>query len=139
MTAELPTIAISIFDAASGRILKSGTFADIDEAAANCPDGSGMIEGEFDPNEFSVLDGMAVPRMVIPAPIRDGHLLSWPDPPPGLAARVYDLWIVPPHLLADTPLSGPDCGLYLVEGGSSYRIALSADFPWLPRTMEVSI
>jgi len=85
-------------------------------------------------------DGVAiVPRPTIPEPVQSGRLFSWADPPEGLSARVYDLWIEPPHLLIDTPISAPDAGLYLVEAGNDYRIDLTASFPWLPRSMEVSV
>ena len=138
MTTELPTIAISIFDLVTGQILKSGQFSDLAEAALNCPEGTAMIEGEYDTNAYSIVDGAAVLRPVIPNPVQEGHLLTWPDPPLGFAARVYDTWTVPPHLLVDTPLSAPDCGLLLVEGGNTYKIDLTADFPWVPTSLEVS-
>ena len=82
-----------------------------------------------------------VPMPFVPEPAisENGHRMDWADPPAGLIARVYDLWIDPPHLLIDTALSAPECALYLVEGGVNYRVELSASFPWLPRVMEVSL
>lgn len=93
-------------------------------------------------NEGHYYDGTAIiPMPLVPEPVVSdgGHRMDWADPPVGLTARVYDLWIQPPHLLAEALISAPDAGLYLVAGGNDYRIDLTADFPWLPRTLEVNL
>lgn len=130
----------SLFEESTGRILMAMEVPAVEDALLNLESGQLLIEGRYDGETHYVAGGnVPTARPVVPEPVQDGHLFGWPDPPPGLTARVYDLWITPPHLLVDTPLSAPDCALYLVEGGNNYRIELSADFPWLPRVMEVSI
>lgn len=83
-----------------------------------------------------------VTRPTIPEPQvigGDDHLRGWASPPPGLRAKVYDTYGEPPILLIDTPLSAPDCALYLVQGGVDYLIELTADFPYLPISVNVSL
>lgn len=130
----------SMFEEATGRIVMAMEVPSAEDAIANLTPGHLLIAGHYD-GETHYIVGGDVPtlRPTIPAPIQDGHLLSWADPPEGLTARVYDLWIEPPHLLIDTLLSAPDAGLNLVAGGNDYRIDLTASFPWLPRSMEVTV
>ena len=128
----------SIFDEANGKILMAMDVPSLDDAIANLQPGQLLVEGWYDGATHYVFGGAITPRPSIPQPVEDGNFRRWSDPPPGLAARVYDLWIDPPHLLVDTPLSAPDCGLHLAQGGAGYRIDLTADFPWLPITLEVA-
>ena len=130
----------SVFDAADGRIQMAMEVPTANDAIGNLQPGQLLVEGLYDGDLWYVAEGgIPTPRPVIPAPVQDDHLLSWADPPAGLSARVYDLWIVPPHLLIETPLSAPDCGLHLISGGTTYRIELSAAFPWRDLVMEVTI
>ncbi len=129
----------TMFEEITGRIVMAMEVPAVEDALANLLPGHLLIEGRHDGETHYITAGkVATPRPIIPEPVRDGHLLSWTDPPEGLSARVYDPWIQPPHLLVDTPLSAPDRGLCPVEGGDC-RIELSAGFPWLPRGMEVRL
>lgn len=130
----------SIFEELTGRIPMAMEVPAIEDAIENLTSGQLLIEGLYDGDLFYIAEGNIVtPRPTIPEPVQEGHLLGWADPPPGLTARVYDMWTDPPHLLADTLLSAPDCGLNLIEGGTTYRIELDGAFPWRPRTMEVTL
>ena len=128
----------SIFEEATGEILMAMEVPTIEAATDNLRPGQLLVEGFFDGANHYVAAGVVTPRPTIPQPTPDGNFLRWSDPPPGLTARVFDLWIDPPHLLVDTPLSAPDCGLHLAQGGAGYRIDLAADFPWLPRILEIA-
>lgn len=129
----------SIFEEATGKILMAMEVPTIEAAMDNVQDGQLLIEGWYDgATHYVTPDDEPALRPTIPQPVEDGNFRRWPDPPPGLTARVFDLWIDPPHLLVDTPLTAPDCGLHLAQGGAGYRIDLTADFPWLPLTVEVA-
>lgn len=87
-------------------------------------------------------DGAAIvpfPKIPMPTISESGHRLDWANPPAGLHAKVYDPYVVPPHLIADTDLTGPDCALYLVQGGERYVVELTASFPFQPLMLEVDV
>ena len=129
----------TVFEKTTGRIGLKMEVPSADDAIANLQPGQLLVEGLYDGAAWYIAaGGTPTPRPEIPQPAQDGNFLRWPDPPPGLRSKVHDLWIDPPHLLVDTPLTAPDCGLHLPEAGAGYRIDLSADFPWLPITLEVA-
>ena len=128
----------SVFQESTGQILMAMDVPTTDDAIANLQPGQLLVEGMADGATHYVSGGAITPRPTIPVPTEDGNFRRWSDPPPGLTARVYDLWTDPPHLLVDTPLSAPDCGLHLAQGGAGYRIELTADFPWRPLTLEIA-
>ncbi len=133
-------LQFSMFEAATGRIIMAMEVPSVEDAIANLSPGHLLIAGRHD-GETHYIAGGNVPtsRPTVPAPVQSGRMFSWADPPVGLTAQVYDLWIQPPHLLIDTLISAPDAGIYLVDPGNDYRIDLTAGFPWLPRSMEVSV
>ena len=132
------SLVFTAFDPATGAVISNMTASTLDDALLNLGPGHLLIEG-FHDGETHYIAGGNVPtlRPTIPAPAQEGQLLTWETPPPGLTALVYDLWTEPPHQLAETPLSAPDCGIFFVEAGA-YRLDLTADFPWLPLSVEVS-
>lgn len=128
----------SAFDETTGEIVMAMEVPEVENALENLASGQLLIGGYYDGAVWYVgPEGDPILRPTIPAPVQEGQLLTWETPPPGLTALVYDLWTEPPHQLAETPLSAPDCGIFFVEAGA-YRLDLTADFPWLPLSMEVS-
>lgn len=105
--------------------------------------GETIYEAPAGVNETYYWNGTAiVARPTIPAPTPapgEANWLQFSAPPAGLWAKVYDTYTEPPHLISDTALTAPDCGLYLVEGGVTYLIELTADFPYLPLTFTVEL
>lgn len=136
------TVTYSIFDLTNGKYRRTIEAPDWDNIAINYDAGTEIaVEGICTDAEY--YNGSAiVTRPTIPEPQvigGDDHLRGWASPPPGLHAKVYDTYGEPPILLIDTPLSAPDCALYLVQGGVDYLIELTADFPYLPITVNVSL
>lgn len=124
---------ISAFETAGGiQIMETGAEAD----QIDCR----MVWPEDDEWEAALLL-VSTPRVEIPdpeTPAGDDRMRVWNAPPPGLRARVYDPWIDPPHLLVDAELHGPDAALLFPDPGI-YVLDMTADFPWMPKRMEVTI
>lgn len=57
-------ISITIYDRASGAILRTGSFPDIANARANIMPGEGWIPGQWDGNTHYVRNEQPVPRLI---------------------------------------------------------------------------
>lgn len=133
--------AICNFD---GLVIGVGDFQSRNDAELSCH-GFGWVfeipsDADVQPGKHYIKDNQILVPQPVPAPSisGSGHILEWDSPPVGLHAKVYDPYISPPHLIADTALTGPDCALHLVQGGETYIVELTADFPFQPVTLEVN-
>lgn len=64
-------ISITIYDKATGAILRAGVFPNIANAAANVREGEGWVDGEWSGATHYIRDGRIAPRLMpIPADIR---------------------------------------------------------------------
>ena len=57
-------IEITIYDRATGAILRAGSLPDVANASANVGEGEGWIPGQWDGNTHYVRDGQVVPRLI---------------------------------------------------------------------------
>ena len=73
-------IEVTIYDLATGRILKQGIFPDLENVQANIGTGEGSVEGLFDSTTHFIQDGVAVefPEKPSPCCVWDGT--QWVDP-----------------------------------------------------------
>lgn len=131
----------TIYDPATGKIHMPVEAPDLATVVANCPEHMSITEGWFEEaSHFIDGAGQGQPRPIIPGPSEPDLdlVVRWLSPPPGFRAVVYDLWTVPPTLLIDTDLALPDCGLRFTYGGAQFRVDLTANYPWLPSSWEVT-
>lgn len=125
----------------TGEIAGTVDVPSLADAIPNAPAGTAVVSGAVNKDtHYFDAEGIPVARPDIPDPTAPDNdmVIRWTFPPPGFKVKVYDEWTAPPTLLIETPLSAPNCGLQFTLPYSKFIVEMTADFPWIPRTIEVN-